>query len=70
MAERWEPTEKQLRDLHVTLRHLGRALASFSRVDIPGGDSDPVRWHLYSSGRALNEASDRLIDALEAMDDA
>lgn len=64
-------TKRQLSELHTTVRHLGRAMAAMGRAGIPtpprfGGTPDWLGT-LYEADDALTAASNRLIDALEAL---
>lgn len=60
-----ELTPQQVRELEQTIRHLGRAMASYGRANIPAqADRNPVIFRLYKAERALAAASDQMIAAL------
>lgn len=66
------PTRREMDALYLTVRHIGRAMASWNRYKLP----DPPRFGhvpewwlaLAAAERALMEASNRLIDGLEEID--
>lgn len=67
-----EFTPRQLKELGVTAKHIGRAMNSMSRANV---DTSVVVFDeqlvaIYDAERALQEASNRLLDALGADDEA
>lgn len=67
-----EFTPRQLKELSMTAKHIGRAMNSMSRANV---DTSVVVFDeqlvaIYDAERALQEASNRLLDALDADDEA
>lgn len=64
-------TPRQEKELATTLRHLGRAMASLKRANIPDGGAGIYPDWLYDLRRAEEAtwaASNKLVDALEEHD--
>lgn len=65
-----ELTARQEREIAVALRHLGRAMRAMSRANLPldpeTDGTESLVWELIRAERQIGQASDRMIDALEA----
>lgn len=71
-SSEWGPvmslTNRQRREVEAAVRHIGRAMQALSRADIPIPESGSGKgeWAFYDGLRRLGQASNRLIDGLEA----
>lgn len=63
-------TAKQAAQVTLAIRHLGRAMKALERAKLPHPHVGGRRWTwlLDNGHRALLEASDKLIDGMEAAD--
>lgn len=61
-------TRRQRREVETAVRHIGRAMQALSRagIPVPMSGSGKGQWAFYDGERRLGQASDRLIDGLEA----
>lgn len=61
-------SKRQRREVEMAVRHIGRAMQALSRaaIPLPMAGSGKGQWAFYDGERRLGQASNRLIDALEA----
>lgn len=63
-----ELTPRQIREVNIAIRHLGRAMKALNRAKVPlDSGYTPWRYSLNKGEQRVGQASDALIDGLEAL---